>query len=123
MGANGVGKDVTDLGGALLDERQSGLRLGDSVVPVAGGQAHIGDRPVIERESGEVAGPLGFRAARPQHDVGLAQAVGVGEGRPMPQAGVGPHGLAALGDGDRSLREGHGPIDETVGEGHHRQRL
>ena len=90
---------------------------------LAGSQAHIGDGPMVERETGEVASPLGFRSARPQHDVGLTQAVSVGESRPMPQAGVGPHGLAALGDGDRSLCEEHGPIDESVSEGHHRQGL
>ena len=95
------------------------------LVPPAGSQAHIGDRPMVESQTGDVAGPFGFRATRPQHDVSLAQAVSVGQSRPMPQAGVevGPHRLAALGDGDRSPREEHGPIDESLSERHHRQGL
>ena len=126
MGAEGVGEHVTDVAGVLLDEAEPGLGLGEGVVPVAAGEAGLGDGPVVERKAGEVAGLFRPRPASLQHDFGLVEAIAVGEGRAEPQLTgevVGPGGVAALGDGHRPLGDGDCPVDETLGQGHDGQGL
>ena len=100
VGAEGVGEHVTDVAGGLLDQAEPRLGLGEGVVPVAAGEADLGDGPVVERKAGEVAGLFCPRPARLQHHLGLVEAVAVGEGRAEPQLSgevVGPGGVAALG--------------------------
>ena len=94
------------------------------VVPLAGAQPQLGDRPVVHGQAGDVARLLGARSTGMEGRLGLAKLVGVGKSAAMPQQRdhlVGPGAVASLGDRHGPLRLHDGLPDEALSEGYHCQ--